>query len=113
MGKRGKRYKASLGSVDRVKRYDVEEAFNVLKAFKTAKFNESVDVAIKLGVDPKQSDQMVRGVVRMPQNAAAGAQHHRPVPPQQLEDFQFEFGGMSGGGPGHGGWWVADSRLCH
>jgi large subunit ribosomal protein L1 len=66
MGKRGKRYKASLEKVDRAKRYDVEEAFNVLKAFKTAKFNESVDVAIKLGVDPKQSDQMVRGVVRMP-----------------------------------------------
>ena len=66
MSNRGKRYKASLEKVDRSKRYDVEEAFNVLKGFKAAKFNESVDVAIKLGVDPKQSDQMVRGVVRMP-----------------------------------------------
>ncbi|MBI5511698.1 MAG: 50S ribosomal protein L1 [Deltaproteobacteria bacterium] len=62
----GKRYKASLEKVDRAKRYDVEEAFTILKAFKAAKFNESVDVAIRLGVDPKQSDQMVRGVVRMP-----------------------------------------------
>jgi len=62
----GKRFKQSLERVDRNKRYDVEEAFSLLKTFKAAKFNESVDVAIRLGVDPKQSDQMVRGVVRLP-----------------------------------------------
>ncbi len=62
----GKRYKASLAQVDRTKRYDIGEAFALLKQFKPAKFNESVDVAFRLGVDPRQSDQMVRGVVSLP-----------------------------------------------
>lgn len=66
MAKQGKRYRASVELVDRQKRYDVAEAFQVLKRFKATKFNESVDVAIRLGVDPKQSDQMVRGVVNLP-----------------------------------------------
>src|SRR5207247_10729628 len=57
---------ANLQMVDRSKRYDVSEAFEVVKKFKTAKFNESVDASFRLGVDPKQSDQMVRGVVGLP-----------------------------------------------
>ncbi|MBI3178273.1 MAG: 50S ribosomal protein L1 [Deltaproteobacteria bacterium] len=61
-----KRYKESLALVDRAKRYDVSEAFDLIKKFKPAKFNESVDVAFRLGVDPRQSDQMVRGVVGLP-----------------------------------------------
>jgi large subunit ribosomal protein L1 len=66
MGDKGKRFQASAEKVDRQKRYDVDEAFSLLKSFRGAKFDESIDVAIKLGVDPRQSDQMVRGVVRLP-----------------------------------------------
>jgi large subunit ribosomal protein L1 len=66
MANAGKRFKGNQEKVDRSKRYDVEEAVKILKTFKVAKFDESVDVAIRLGVDPRQSDQMVRGVVKLP-----------------------------------------------
>jgi len=66
MSKKGKRYSGSLEKVDRNKRYDVDEALGLLKDLQKAKFDESVDVAIRLGVDPRQSDQMVRGVVGLP-----------------------------------------------
>jgi large subunit ribosomal protein L1 len=66
MSKPGKRFRDNTSKVDRQKRYDVPEAFAVLKTLKVAKFDESVDVAIRLGIDPKKSDQMVRGVVSLP-----------------------------------------------
>src|SRR6478609_9746634 len=66
MGQTGKRFRANAEKLDRQKRYDVSEAFALLKQFKAAKFDETVDVAVKLGVDPKKSEQMVRGVVRLP-----------------------------------------------
>ncbi len=61
-----KRVKEALKLVDSKKRYPLTEAVEILKKFPHAKFDESVDVAIKLGVDPKQSDQMVRGTVPLP-----------------------------------------------
>ena len=66
MSRIGKRQKANAEKIDRQKRYDVPEAFGLLKSLATAKFDETVDVAINLGVDPKKSEQMVRGVVRLP-----------------------------------------------
>ncbi len=66
MQKPGKRYKSNAAKVDAQKRYDIAEAFAVLKSFTSAKFDETVDVAVRLGVDPKKSEQMVRGVVRLP-----------------------------------------------
>ena len=66
MANPGKRFRDSAAKVDRQRRYDVAEAFTLLKEFLVAKFDETVDVAIKLGVDPKKSEQMVRGVVRLP-----------------------------------------------
>ena len=57
---------ASLGKVDRVKRYTVDEAVNALKAAAFAKFDESVDVAVRLGVNLKHADQMVRGAIVLP-----------------------------------------------
>src|SRR6478609_842597 len=66
MGQTGKRFRANAEKLDRQKRYDVAEAFTLLKDLKVAKFDETVDVAVKLGVDPKKSEQMVRGVVRLP-----------------------------------------------
>jgi len=61
-----KRHKANVGQIDTAKRYEVLEAMDLLKSSSKAKFDESVEVAIRLGVDPKKSDQMVRGVVRLP-----------------------------------------------
>src|SRR3954452_8695034 len=61
-----KRYKKALESVDATKAYPLKSAVEVLAKFPKAKFNESVDLAFKLGVDPKQSDQMVRGTVPLP-----------------------------------------------
>src|SRR5881398_151891 len=61
-----KRYKKALELVDANKAYSLKAAVEVLAKFPKAKFNESVDLAFRLGVDPKQSDQMVRGTVPLP-----------------------------------------------
>ena len=61
-----KRYKKALEQVDAAKAYSLKDAVGVLAKFPKAKFNETVDLAFRLGVDPKQSDQMVRGTVPLP-----------------------------------------------
>jgi len=61
-----KRYKKALEQVDASKAYALKDAVGVLAKFPKAKFNETVDLAFRLGVDPKQSDQMVRGTVPLP-----------------------------------------------
>lgn len=66
MASKGKRLRNNQEKVDRQKRHDIGEAVDLLKSLQSAKFDESVEVAIKLGVDPKKSDQMVRGVVKLP-----------------------------------------------
>src|SRR5438105_7410187 len=61
-----KRFKKALEVVDGKKTYALKEAVGVLAKFPKAKFNETIDLAFRLGVDPKQSDQMVRGTVPLP-----------------------------------------------
>jgi large subunit ribosomal protein L1 len=61
-----KRYKKALELVDKSKLYSLKSAVEVLTKFPKAKFNETIDLAFRLGVDPKQSDQMVRGTVPLP-----------------------------------------------
>ncbi len=61
-----KRYRKALEQVDGKKTYPLKSAVEVLAKFPKAKFNETVDLAFRLGVDPKQSDQMVRGTVPLP-----------------------------------------------
>lgn len=61
-----KRYRKALELVDGKKAFPLKSAVEVLSKFPKAKFNESVDLAFRLGVDPKQSDQMVRGTVPLP-----------------------------------------------
>ena len=66
MNRRGKKYEEAKKRVDRNKRYDLEAGIQILKETAKAKFDESVDMAIRLGVNPKHSDQMVRGTVALP-----------------------------------------------
>jgi large subunit ribosomal protein L1 len=61
-----KRYKKALEVVDAQKAYSLKDAVGVLAKFPKAKFNETIDLAFRLGVDPKHSDQMVRGTVPLP-----------------------------------------------
>jgi large subunit ribosomal protein L1 len=61
-----KRYDAAAALVDREKQYTIEEALGVVRQAPAAKFDETVDLSIRLGVDPKHADQMVRGAVVMP-----------------------------------------------
>lgn len=62
----GKRLKAQLAKVERMKNYPLDEALKILKGTASAKFDESVDVAINLGIDAKKSEQNVRGTAVMP-----------------------------------------------
>ena len=66
MAKIGKRIRAAREGLDRVKLYGLEEAVELLKARASAKFDETVEIAMNLGVDPRHADQMVRGVVNLP-----------------------------------------------
>lgn len=66
MAKKSKRYLESVKLVDAKKKYELKDAVALLKTFKPAKFDESVEVAMKLGIDPKQSDQLIRGSISLP-----------------------------------------------
>jgi large subunit ribosomal protein L1 len=63
---RGRRYRDAAAKIDRVNRYDPQEAMERVKAAAFSKFDESVDVAVNLGVDPRHADQIVRGTVVLP-----------------------------------------------
>jgi len=64
--KQSKRFRAAVEKVDRKKEYTIDDAVAKVKASATAKFVESVDIAVRLGVDPKKADQAVRGTVSLP-----------------------------------------------
>ena len=66
MTKRGKKYKKTAQTIDRVKRYGFEEAIQLTLENAYTKYDETVDVAVRLGVDPRHADQMVRGTVVLP-----------------------------------------------
>jgi large subunit ribosomal protein L1 len=64
--KQSKRFKAASATVDAKKFYSIEDAVDLVKAGATAKFTEAVDIAVRLGVDPKKADQAIRGTVALP-----------------------------------------------
>jgi large subunit ribosomal protein L1 len=66
MATRGKRFRAAETGLDRAREYTVPEAVQLVKSGATAKFDETVDVAVRLGVDPRHADQVVRGTVVLP-----------------------------------------------
>jgi len=69
MAKLSKRMKAIAEKVEAEKQYAIEEAFSLIKELSSVKFTESVDVAINLGIDPRKSDQVVRGATVLPQGS--------------------------------------------
>ena len=64
--KRSKRYTSIKEGFDKSKKYTINEAIDILKAGAKVKFDESVEIAIRLGIDPKKSDQMIRGAATLP-----------------------------------------------
>ncbi|MDP4796796.1 MAG: 50S ribosomal protein L1 [Rhodospirillales bacterium] len=66
MAHKGKRYKAALAKIDRDDFYSIEAAVTILKENAKTKFDETIEVAMNLGVDPRHADQMVRGTVSLP-----------------------------------------------
>ncbi|MDE5415747.1 50S ribosomal protein L1 [Alkalihalobacillus sp. MEB203] len=66
MAKRGKKYQEATKLVDRDQVYSAEEAIELVKKASTAKFDETVEIAVRLGVDPKKADQQIRGAVVLP-----------------------------------------------
>ena len=66
MSKHGKRIRTARDAVERTKLYKLDEAVKLVKSNASVKFDETVEIAINLGVDPKHADQMVRGVVNLP-----------------------------------------------
>ena len=66
MGKLTKKQKEAVSKIDKNKLYSLKEASELIKTVATAKFDESVDIAVRLGVDPRKANQMVRGVVALP-----------------------------------------------
>src|SRR6187401_3200242 len=70
--KESKQRAAALAKYDRSKRFTVEEAVSHVQAAASAKFDESVDIAVRLGVNPKHADQMVRGAIVLPHGVGKG-----------------------------------------
>ena len=66
MRKRGKRYTKLKSDIEKAKTYKIEEAIKHIKGKNSVKFDETLDIAINLGIDPKQSDQVIRGLVTLP-----------------------------------------------
>lgn len=66
MANKSKRYAGAAEKVDRTKQYDLEEAIELLNSLPAAKFDETVELSLKLNADPKQGNQMVRGTVNLP-----------------------------------------------
>ncbi len=71
--KRGKKYQEALKHVEPGKIYEPREAFELIGKIAYAKFDETVEAAVKLGVDPRHADQMVRGAVVLPHGTGQDA----------------------------------------
>ena len=80
MAKLSKKIKAHADKVEPMKLYDVDAAIGLVKSLATSKFDETVEVAIALGVDPRHADQMVRGVVNLPNGTGRTLLTPRPTP---------------------------------
>lgn len=97
MGKLTKNQKAALEKVDATRQYSIDDASSLLKDISFAKFDESVDIDIRLGVDPKKADQMVRGVVTLPHGTGKELKVLALVTPdkeQEAKDAGADYAGL-------------------
>ena len=79
MAKHSKRYRQAAAKIDRARRYPLDEAIQVLVTTEgVTKFDETVELAVKLGVDPRQADQNVRGTVVLPHGRGKAPRARRP-----------------------------------
>src|SRR6201987_5467085 len=83
MAKVSKKRKAALSLFDQSKSYTIADASKIVKELSTTKFDSSVDLAIRLGVDPKKANQMVRGVVSLPHGTGKSVRVLALVPPEK------------------------------
>jgi large subunit ribosomal protein L1 len=88
MGKITKKRKESLSKIDRTKLYSVQDASALVKEIASSKFDESIDLAIRLGVDPRKANQMVRGVVTLPHGTGKDVRVLALVTPDKESEAQ-------------------------
>ncbi|MAV66471.1 MAG: 50S ribosomal protein L1 [Flavobacteriaceae bacterium] len=86
MGKISKNRKLSESKIDKTKVYTLEEASSLIKEVTTTKFDASVDLAVRLGVDPKKANEMVRGVVSLPNGTGKNMKVLALVSPDKEEE---------------------------
>ena len=86
MGKITKKRKELLSKIDRTKLYSVQDASALVKDIANSKFDESVDLAVRLGVDPRKADQMVRGVVSLPHGTGKDVRVLALVTPEKEDE---------------------------
>lgn len=97
MAKLTKKQKEVAAKIDKSKMYSLEEASSLLKEVNTAKFDATVDIAVRLGVDPKKANQMVRGVVSLPHGTGKDVSVLALVTPdkeQEAKDAGADFVGL-------------------
>jgi len=116
MRKRSKRYRASAGKCGQYKVVELKEAIRILKSMEGTRFDETVEISMKLGIDPKQTDQLVRGSIALPKGIgkqkkvivfAEGAQAEEAI----------QAGAIEAGGPDlakkiEGGWFDFDVAIA-
>ena len=90
MAQSGKRLRSSYESIDREKAYTLPEAVKLIKGAKHPKFDETVEIAINLNVDPRHADQMVRGVVSMPSGTGKAVAFPHGAPRSPVSYVQYE-----------------------
>ena len=95
MAKRGKKYQQNAGEIDRDRVYPFDEGLGLAVKAKYAKFDESLDVAVRLGVDPRHADQMIRSSVALPNGTG---KTERVLVFAKGEKVQEEKAGQEGGG---------------
>ncbi|MCX8051316.1 MAG: 50S ribosomal protein L1 [Chlorobi bacterium] len=96
--KHGKRYRAIASKIDPAKEYSFREAVELVKQTATAKFDESFDVAIRLGVDPRKADQLVRGTVALPHGTGKSVRVlvlAKPPKDQEALDAGADYAGLA------------------
>src|SRR5438067_12741474 len=94
---RSKRYRAAAGQIDRAKAYNLSDAVLALKKMPATKFDQAVTVSFRLGVDPKQSDHMVRGTCPLPHGSGEQVRvlvFAEGQAAKAAKDVGAEFGGM-------------------